>query len=122
MTRLLETYTVVDDLAVFLGLDADHLDRARAWLVADLAVMRVATVLDPVPEAARPIVLDVAVRAYVNPEGVDVEQVGQVSRTFRTSGVYLTDRERTDLAALAAGCSGRAFTVTPGPRRPRSAW
>jgi len=108
---------VVEDLRVYLAGD-ESFDLARAHLVVALAMQRAQAIIDPVPWAARAVVLDVAVRGFTAPTGADTEQVGPFSRTFRTPGVFLTDAQRAELlhlAATVAGTSG-AFTITPGPR------
>lgn len=100
---------LVDDLRVVLSLDV--IDQTKARLLLDLTVQRVAAVVSPVPFEARPIVLDVAARAYVNPQGVTQESVGPFSRSFTTPGVYLTKRERADLRRMRG--AGGAFTFNP---------
>lgn len=103
------------DLGIYLGLGST-LDDGRARLVLDLTLQRVAGVVSPIPDEARPIVLDVAGRAYLNPQATETETVGPFGRTFRAPGVWLTERERTDLRGLV-GPRG-AFTINPIHPRP----
>jgi hypothetical protein len=112
----LEATVVVEDLRTYLGL-GDGFDAARADLVVALALQRARTYLDPVPAAARAIVLDVAVRGFTNPTGTRAETAGPFSRTFTTAEVYLTAAERDELLLLGQLASGtsRAYTITPGP-------
>jgi hypothetical protein len=61
----------------------------------------------PYPAGVRAVTLEVAARAYRNPEGASSETIDDY--TFRrdgataSGGVYLTDTERTDLARLVGG-------------------
>lgn len=93
-------------------------DVSRLYLIAELAIERAELVVRPVPYRARPVVLEIASRALQNPQAVTQETVGPFSRSFREPGVYVTDRERALLLALAPGCTSGAFTVRPG--RPTS--
>ncbi len=88
-------------------------DQRRAELVVDLAILRVQAVVSPIPHGARPILLESAMRGYLNPQSVAQESAGPFTRTFREPGVYLTRREREDLEALAETNRG-AFTIRPG--------
>jgi hypothetical protein len=106
----LTSAVLMDDLKVYLGL-GDDWDINRAGLVLDMTLERVASVVSPVPDEARPIVLDVAGRGYTNPQGVASETVGPFNTTFRAPGVYLTKRERADLRRLVG--RGSAFTIDP---------
>lgn len=58
-------------------------------------------------------VLSVAARGYVNPEGQAAETVGAVSSTWSSAGVYLLRAERLQLKSVAG--RGGAFTVDPTP-------
>jgi hypothetical protein len=113
----LDPAVVVDDLRTYLGLTPEAFDGPRAVLVVALAVTRAQAYLNPVPEAARAIILDVATRGFTNPTGTRSEAAGPFSRTFSTSEVYLTAGEREELLLLAQTAAGasRAFTITPGP-------
>lgn len=102
---------LLGDLGTYLNLGA-KLDSTRGTLVLDLALQRAQAIVDPVPDPARPLILDVAARGYVNPEGTVQESVGGIGRTYSSQGVYLTRRERADLRRLRGGAGG-AFTVNP---------
>lgn len=104
----LDPDALVTDLATLLA--PAPIDEDRAKLIVELAIQRAAGVVSPVPDAAKPIVLDVALRGYTNPQGVQSQAAGPFSQTFRAPGVYLLDNERNDLAALAESRRG-AFTV-----------
>lgn len=108
---MLDATQVLVDLAVLLK--PQVLDAERAGLIVELALERVAAVVSPIPSGARPIVLDVAARAYVNPLDVDSESAGPFTRHFRSAGVYLSDGERDALLSLGDTSSG-AFTIHPG--------
>ena len=107
----LDTDDLLDALTTLLR--PAEVDTTRARLVVELALERVASVISPVPDAARPILLKVAMRGYSNPTDVQQETVGPFSRTFRSAGVYLTDLERLDLLGLSTTLRG-AFTIRPG--------
>jgi hypothetical protein len=84
------------DLEDFLGVPVDA---DRAVLLADLASVAVLTVAgNPtvVPDRLKGIALGVAARAYVNPAGVQSEQIGQSATNYGTvsAGIYLTADER----------------------------
>lgn len=104
------------DLTVLLG---GQVEQDRAELVVDLALQRVASVVNPIPDAARPILLDVIERGYSNPRGVESRTVGPFTERFRNPGVYLLDQEREDLLALVTTTrSGGAFTIRAGAPDP----
>jgi hypothetical protein len=107
---MLSASALADDLAKYLGLGAG-VDEERALVAADLTLQRIELVVSPVPDAARPIALEVAVRGYQNPHGTTSEQTGPFQRSFRFPGVYLTKRERADLRRLVG--AGGAFTINP---------
>jgi hypothetical protein len=102
---------LITDFTTYLDLETTTIDTPRARLLLDLVLRRAAAIVSPVPDAAKPLVFDVAGRAYVNPHSVTQEQVGGMGQTFATTGVHLTRRERADLRRLR-GPAG-AFTVNP---------
>lgn len=97
-------------------------DLVRAELVVELAILRVRAVVDPIPEGARPILLEAALRGYQNPTRTSQEAAGPFSRTLPNAGVYLTDEERAELArlaemgAVAGAARSGAFTIRPGAK------
>lgn len=95
-------------------------DDERAQLVVELAMLRVSAVVSPIPEGARPILLESALRGYLNPSRTSQESAGPFSRTIPDGGVYLTRDERDDLLALAGKVDDDAlpgaFTIRPGTR------
>lgn len=94
--------------------DIANIDTARAQRIIDLATALCQTIVTPLPSAADSVVLDVSLRAYVNPQGVMQETVGpySVSRSG-ASGVTLTRANRATLKRLAG--RGSAFTINPTP-------
>lgn len=102
----------VDDLDTYLGLNG-QIDVARAQLLLALAEARCAMVLDPLPVAALPIVLDIAQRAYTNVTGASAQAVGSASVQLPSIGVSLTSANRRELRML--GGRAGAFTVDPTP-------
>jgi hypothetical protein len=113
----LDANDVVDKLRKLVGTSVPW-DGERAEAIVELAMQRAESVIDPVPARARAIIVDVAVRAYTNPLAATSQAVGPFSTTYQAPGVYLTQRERDDLAALAepdATAPPRgAFTIHPG--------
>lgn len=121
----LSAQALVEPLGTLLGLSG-AIDVARAQLNLELAIERAETVVVPVPDGARSIILDVASRGYSNQQGTTAETAGPFSRTLAMPGVYLTKRERADLKSLAG--KGGAFTVNPTaadagpPALPTAGW
>ncbi len=70
-----------------------------------------------VPRRVRSIVIDVAYRAFVNPEGLSQRTIGDSSKSWDRAGreggeiVYLTDAERADVRRLAATSSLNVVTL-----------
>lgn len=116
--RSSEVMEVVADMATLLR--PATVDMERAATVVELAMLRVSMVVSPIPEGARPILVDMSMRAYTNPQSAVYETAGPFSRSFREAGVYLKPNERADLEALGAAAAGHgaaAFTIRPGVRR-----
>lgn len=101
-----------DDLAAVLGATVDW---GRAVTLLDLAQELCTTVIDPVPNNARSVVLGVAVRAYSNPQNLVSEGASPFSVNYGTAagGLYLTRQDRATLLRLAG--RGGAFTIDPTP-------
>ncbi len=104
--------TSVPDLDTYLGLNGT-IDPVRADLILQLAEARCTAILDPLPDSARGIVLDVAQRAYTNVVGATAEGIGPFSASMPSIGVSLTSANRRELRQLAG--RGGAFTVDPTP-------
>lgn len=92
------------DLASFLGADIDD---TRAAFVLDLVMGEAGSIVDPVPEGAKGIVLAAAARIYSNPTGVSQELIGPY-QTSRPSSNLLTKGERASIRRHAGG--GGAFS------------
>lgn len=99
------------DLALYLG--ESSIDDARAAMLIGQAESLAESIVSPLPDAARAVVLSAAARGYANPQGVTSEGVGPYTVTRPLAGVYLTKTERATLRRLAGG-SG-AFTIDPTP-------
>lgn len=112
-----------DDLAVYLGVDLDDTQVARAAMLIDdavgqaLAVVTVGVVPDDGPtEANLPagwegVVRPAVARIFLNPTGVTSEVTGPYSvGRPATTGALLSKNERAALRRLA-GRSGGAFTI-----------
>lgn len=99
-----------DDLSTFLG--GQPVDIVRGQMMLDGAVALCSTIVSPLPDTAKLLVLSVAARPFANPQGVTAETVGPFN-VSRPGGVYLTRAERLTLRALAG--RGGAFSIDPTP-------
>lgn len=102
-----------DDLGVYLGTEVDN---DRATQLIELATALCSSILSPVPDTAKPVVLSVAARAYVNPQAVQQQSVGPYQVSYGGSqysgsvgGLYLTRKDEATLRRLGGG--GGAFDV-----------
>jgi hypothetical protein len=91
-----------------------NVNEVRATLLIELATELCTSVVTPIPDNARAIVMTVAARAYTNASGVLAQTVGPATVQYGASsggGLYLT---KWDIAALkrCAGIGG-AFTINP---------
>lgn len=102
------------DLASFLGEEPADLDEDRAALLLEGAAALVEAEVGTVPAKAKPLVLTVAARAYVNPGMSTQESAGPFASTPSPGGLYLTKSERR-LCRLYAGKRGGAYTIDPTP-------
>lgn len=102
-------YASVEELEQRLGeaLAGTERDRGQALLHDASTVIRAVAHGDwddPVPEVVTTVCLNMAIRAYRNPEGVRQQSLGSFSLTFGDveTGVVITDEERR-LISIAAG-------------------
>lgn len=98
-----------DDLGTYLGVGVDA---NRATYLLTLAQSLCESVVNPLPDAAAAVVLDVAARGYSNPTNTQQETVGVYSAQ-RPGGLTLTRANKADLRRLAGG--GGAFTIDVMP-------
>jgi len=100
------------DLDLLLDLGG-NIDTARANLLLGLATDLCTSVVNPIPDNARAVVLSVAARAYMNAAGVQAQTVGPETVQYGTSfgGLYLTKVDITTLRRCAG--SGGAFSFNP---------
>lgn len=97
------------DLGTYLGADVDT---ARAEQILDMAQKLCESVVSPLPDGAEAVVLDVAVRAWANPQNIMSESVGPFSGNFGRvgdGGLWLTRQNIATLRRLAG--MGGAFTI-----------
>lgn len=105
---------VSSDLATYLGLST--IDDVRASQILALAESLCASIVNPLPAGAEPVVLDVASRAWNNPKGAQssTNAVGSVSQSTSYPGVagglYLTRENKATLRRLTSGSSS-IFTI-----------
>jgi hypothetical protein len=112
------------DLASYLRETA--LDTAAATLYVDLANGIVSEVLPdvvlPAPARVRAITLEVAARAYRNPNGYSSETIDDYTyrrdAETRQAGVYLTTSEREELHDFSGAAMTGAYSVDLGTPTP----
>lgn len=102
------------DLDTLLALNG-NIDTERAQLLLGLAKELCCSIVDPLPDNSRSVVLTVAARAYINPSGVQAQTVGPESIQYGTAygSLYLTKGDVATLRRLSGG--GGAFTIDPTP-------
>lgn len=100
-----------EELRLYLGLP--DIDADRAALLLEQAASLARSIVDPLPDGAKAVILSMAGRAYSNPQGVSGETIGPYSVQRPQAGLYMTRDERRTLARLAG--RGGAFTVDPTP-------
>jgi len=107
---------------MYLNLDG-KINTERADFIIGLVMEDAASIVDPVPDAARGVIITAAARIYGNPQGLSAESVGPFSANYQTPAAYLTRRERARLRRLAGRMAG-AFTVDPTPAdaSPAASW
>lgn len=108
------TTPVANDLATFLGVEVS-IDTDRATFIIGLAEKLAQSVVTPLPDGAEAVVLDVAVRAYGNPQNLAQQNAGPFAAGFGAvgGGLWLTSRNIRNLRRLNGG--GGAFTVDTIP-------
>lgn len=102
------------DLELLLGIADIDLDRAT--LLIELATELCQSIVSPLPDGARAVVLAVAARAYTNPGNAQAQAAGPYSVSYSpgaSGGLYLSVQDRALLKRLAG--RGGAFTVDPTP-------
>lgn len=99
------------DLQSFLGVTTGF-DSTRATNVLQWAQDLCESVINPLPAAAKGVVLGVAARVYSNPQGLQAQAVGPASAQYLpgTGGLYLTRGEKSALRRMNGG--GGAFSIT----------
>lgn len=100
-----------EELGLYLNLP--EIDGIRADFLLQQAVALADSVVSPVPDNAKPVILAAAGRAYANPQGVTQETVGPYTVQRPQAGLYFTRAEQAILKRLAG--RGGAFTVDPTP-------
>jgi len=100
------------DLGTYLGVTVDD---ARAQKLIDLATALCQSIVNPLPDGAEAVVLDVVARAYSNPTNAPQQSAGPFSVSFGAvgGGLWLTRQNKATLRRLAG--SGGAFTIDTMP-------
>lgn len=101
----------IQDLQTYLG--GQTIDPDRADLFLRMATTRCTSIVSPLPSGAEDVVLAVAARAFVNPEGVTAETVGPYQVTRAPSTMYLTRDDKATLRRLAGGSSAFSINTLP---------
>lgn len=113
----------VSDLAVYLGLGSD-VDSTRATLIIQLAHDKCEGIVNPVPDTAKGVELDVSARAYTNPTTETSNAAGPYgSVTTALGGLWLTKANIADLRRLSSTVTG-AFSIdlTPTDAKAGNYW
>lgn len=104
-----EPFATVDELEIRLGETLAEAGRVRgeALLIDASTIIRAVahgTWESPIPEVVRTVCLNMALRAFQNPEGVRQQTLGDLSMTFGSieTGVTITELEER-LIKIAAG-------------------
>lgn len=92
------------DLETYLGTTVDD---DRATFVLDLVMGEAGSIVTPVPDGAKGVILSAAARIYSNPTAVSQELIGPY-QTSRPASNLLTKGERSSLRRHAGG--GGAFS------------
>lgn len=102
-----------DDLAAFLGID--DIDTDRASRVIGFAEKLATSIVSPLPDGAEVVVLDIAGRAYANPQNVQQQGAGGFTVSYgAVSGGMWTTRSNVSTLRRLAGRGG-AFTIDTMP-------
>ena len=109
------------DLSTYLGNDVVT---DRAAMLINLAEGLCLAIVSPLPAGAEAVVLDIAGRAYTNPQNLSEQATGPYIAAYGagSGGLWLTSRNEATLRRLAG--TGTAFTIDPTPADagPANAW
>lgn len=105
------TLPTAADLQTFLG--ASTIDTPRAMMMLTLAYDLCSTIVSPLPDTAQGVVLTVASRSFVNPEGITAETVGPYSVQRPSPGLYLTKSDKATLRRLGGGATAFSIDTIP---------
>lgn len=135
----------ITDFALYLDIESEELNSRRAGYILTKAQALCETIVTPLPAGADAVILDVAARAYVNPQqiqdagvGTGHVQFGSTTNGASVGGLYLSRSNKTTLRNLAGrgsafsadtlpagvdavqtvtvfGATGGTFTLTLGP-------
>lgn len=110
-----------DDFATYLGVTLSGPDAARADLILELAQDLCESIVNPLPATARVKVIEIAARAWSNPQQHREAAIGSAHVTYgqlgnggAIGGLYLSRSDKADLRRLAG--VGLAFSVDTLPK------
>lgn len=100
------------DLGTYLGTAVDDV---RGQYLIDRATELCQSIVNPLPDGADSVVVDVAARAYANPSRVTQQSAGPFNASYGPAGggLWLTRQNKATLRRLNGG--GGAFTVDTMP-------
>lgn len=100
------------DLGTYLGATVDD---ARAQYLIDRATDLCQSIVNPLPDGADAVVVDVAARAYSNPARASQQMAGPFAASYAAmaGGLWLTRQNKATLRRLGGG--GGAFTIDTMP-------
>ena len=115
------------NLATYLldpTISTDANKSARAQYIIDQATTLCSAVVDPLPDGADAVVLDVVTRAWSNPSNAQSQSmpVGSVSYGAVSGGLWLTRQNRQTLRTLAGGGGAYTIDVTPAGAATNLPW
>lgn len=106
------------ELVSYLRLSAPDASTALFVMLTNGLIEDIAGTLTPVPTRVKTIALEVAARAYRNPEGYASESIDDYTyrrpTETRSAGIYLTGAEASELALFGGQATGGPFVISLG--------
>jgi hypothetical protein len=99
------------DLQTYLGADSIDVNRAQYLLTA--VTTRLQGYVNPLPDGAYALAVEIAAQAYARPLSIKSEAIGPYNVTPGAGGIFITKSQIRDLRIMAG--RGNAFTIDPTP-------
>lgn len=116
---------IPSDLGVYLG--DPSIDPGRASLILELAQSLCETIVTPLPDTAKPVVLAVAARAFNNVTSAHSVGIGSANIAYGSQGsntgiggMYLSRSDKSTLRRLAGRSGAFSVDLLPDPWPPVS--